>query len=156
MIDIKILGATQLANALSDKQQMRVERVKMLLDAVQLLEDAAKQRAPEKSRRLKKSIKGFVYSSGNKAYVRAGARHAHLVEYGTGAHTITAGKARKRGKVRRALKLPDGILRASAQHPGAAKKPFMHPALDENTNEIDRILEKHGGNLTTRIAMVAK
>ena len=48
MIDIKILGATQLANALSDKQQMRVERVKMLLDAVQLLEDEAKKRAPEK------------------------------------------------------------------------------------------------------------
>ena len=151
-IAVTIQGANELAAALSDRQQVRVTRVKTLLEATQLLEDEAKKRAPVRSGRLQKSIKGFVYSSGNKAYVRAGAKHAHLVEYGTRPHEIRAGRARKRGRARRALLLPGGVLRASAQHPGSAAQPFLHPALDENLDRVEAILEKHGRDLMVRIA----
>ena len=151
-VAVQIEGAAELGQRMSDRQEMRVARVKTLLEATQLLEDEAKRRVPVRSGKLQKSIKGFVYSSGNKAYVRAGAKHAHLVEYGTHPHEILAGKLRKRGKARRALTLPGGILRASAEHPGARAQPYLHPALDENLDRVEAILEKHGRDLVVRIA----
>jgi HK97 gp10 family phage protein len=49
------------------------------------------------------------------------AYYARWVEFGTAAHLIKAGQG----------KLPfDGTYRATVHHPGAAKHPFMRPALD--------------------------
>lgn len=64
------------------------------------------------------------------AYVRAGGRgkkgqtsafYAHMVEHGTAAHVI---KARPPNKL-----LAIGV--AKVDHPGAAKRPFLRPALDQ-------------------------
>jgi hypothetical protein len=58
--------------------------------------------------------------------LRATGKHAFLalwVEYGTGAHTITA-------RVKRALALSIGAVVRHIRHPGSRPKPFMRPALD--------------------------
>ena len=59
------------------------------------------------------------------ARLRATGRHrfiAHLVEFGTGAHTIIA-------RIRRALSF-GGVAVRKIEHPGSRAKPFMRPALD--------------------------
>ena len=160
-VAITLQGATELAGALSDRQQIRLTKVKTLLEAVQLLEDEAKARVPHRSgkSRLRSRIKGKVDPSGNSGRVVSWAPHSHLIEYGTKPHPITVGARRmRRGqwrtyakKAKRALTLPMG-LRASAQHPGAQEHPFMHPALEENQDQIDRLLQKHGEDLVIRIA----
>ena len=48
---------------------------------------------------------------------------AHLVEYGTAAHSIDA-------KIKRGLSFGGGVVRKSVNHPGARPAPFMRPALD--------------------------
>lgn len=53
---------------------------------------------------------------------------AHLQEYGTAPHTITA----KPGKF---LATPFGP-RKTVQHPGAAAQPFMRPAVDEQLPNV--------------------
>lgn len=52
----------------------------------------------------------------------ATAPYAHLVEFGTKAHLISASRGG-------ALSLPSGTYRV-VHHPGAKPKPFMRPALD--------------------------
>jgi HK97 gp10 family phage protein len=68
-----------------------------------------------------KSRRGTVQSN-----LKAKGEHgsiAHLVEFGTAAHTITAAPGS-------ALRLHGGRLVQSVEHPGARAKPFMRPALD--------------------------
>jgi HK97 gp10 family phage protein len=71
---------------------------------------------------------------------------AHLVEFGTAAHTITAAPGS-------ALQLHGGQLVQSVEHPGARPKPFMRPALDSQTSTAvnasahyirARLAKKHG------------
>jgi HK97 gp10 family phage protein len=60
------------------------------------------------------------------ASLKATGKHrsiAHLVEFGTAAHTITA-------KNRKGLSF-GGLFFQSVQHPGAKPRPFMRPALDQ-------------------------
>jgi hypothetical protein len=61
-----------------------------------------------------------------KAILKATGKHArvaHLVEFGTKAHTITA-------KGKKAISF-GGLLFQSVHHPGAKPHPFMRPALDQ-------------------------
>lgn len=60
-----------------------------------------------------------------KATVRAGGKHAYIgkfVEYGNAAHFIKPKNAKSL--------FIAGIMRNGANHPGAAPKPFLRPALD--------------------------
>lgn len=60
------------------------------------------------------------------------ARHAHLVEFGTVPHTITA---KKGGKDGRGLAVPDGsggVARPKVvRHPGARAHPYMRPGFEQ-------------------------
>lgn len=65
--------------------------------------------------------KGTVY-----AYVKAGGRrapHAHLVEFGTAAHKISAKKD--------SALVVNGQAVRSVDHPGARAQPFMRPGFDK-------------------------
>lgn len=92
--------------------------------AGQVIRREAMVRVPIKSGALRKSIRVATRSKGGvvSATIRAGdakAFYAHMVEFGTAAHKITA----KKGGL-----LAIGV--ASVQHPGARARPFMRPALD--------------------------
>lgn len=88
---------------------------------------AAKANVPVESGALRRSIK---VSTGSKkgrvtAKLKVGGRlapHAHLVEYGTKPHTITAAQGG-------GLTVGGNIV-SSVDHPGARPRPFMRPAFD--------------------------
>lgn len=127
--------------------------------------DAAKARVPELSGTLRDSIKissairksqgeilvrivaGSRVSGGGRKGAKGeerGAFYAHMVEFGTKAHTI-------KGPVKFA-----GQVFANIKHPGAEGKPFMRPAFDTTdqasvdayadymTRNIDKALSKYG------------
>jgi HK97 gp10 family phage protein len=67
---------------------------------------------------------------------------AHLVEFGTRAHFI-------KGAFGSALKMPDGSLVSTIDHPGSAAKPFMRPAFDSQAiNAIQAVGDYIGARLT--------
>lgn len=77
------------------------------------------------SLRIKTSSRGGVV----KAIVAAGSKvayWAHWVEFGTARHFI-------KPKNRKSLFLA-GLFKEGVDHPGAKKKPFMRPALDNTAN----------------------
>jgi len=56
----------------------------------------------------------------------SGTRYAHLVEFGTSAHTITSDKPM--GK--------NGIFGTVVHHPGAAPHPFFYPVYRANRRSV--------------------
>lgn len=87
----------------------------------------ARANVPEKTGLLKSGLKVSTSRKYGqvRAVVRAGGKHAYIgkfVEYGTAAHFIKPKKAKSL--------FIAGLLRDGVQHPGAAPKPFMRPALD--------------------------
>lgn len=59
--------------------------------------------------------------------------NAAWLETGTPPHAI--------GKPGQVLRMPDGsLVRGPIQHPGAAAKPFLRPALDENKDAATRAI----------------
>lgn len=77
-------------------------------------------------------VRSYVMAGNAKAY------YAHWVEYGTATYYTgsgrTVGKAYEiTPKVAGSLFL-GGLLRESVMHPGIKPKPFMRPAVDENTD----------------------
>jgi len=88
---------------------------------------AAKANVPVESGALRRSIK---VSTGTKngrvtARLKVGGKlapHAHLVEYGTKPHTITAPQGG-------GLTVGGNVV-SSVDHPGARPHPFMRPAFD--------------------------
>jgi HK97 gp10 family phage protein len=78
------------------------------------------------SGKLSASLKVTTSARGGRvvASVKTRSPIAHLVEYGTRAHTITA-------KGRSGLSV-GGLFFQSVQHPGARPHAFMRPALDAN------------------------
>lgn len=64
------------------------------------------------------------------AFIKAGdkvAFYAHMVEYGTASHLI-------KPKDRKSLFLA-GVFKELVKHPGATKKPFMRPAIDNKAQD---------------------
>ena len=76
------------------------------------------------------------------------AKYAHLVEYGTRAHSTAAlsnNKIRpnKSGEVSEENRLGFAIaMQGGDNHPGATPKPFMRPAFDANTNRVIAIFRQ--------------
>lgn len=119
---------------------------------------AAKARAAKRSNRLAKSVRynttrdrdrnkviGYVRAGGKGRQGRAlGAYYAHFVEYGTKPHVIKAKPTNPAGLFGKGIR--------QVQHPGAKMKPFMRPALDQNSkaavtemgNYIRKRLTKQG------------
>jgi len=95
---------------------------------VKVIETEAKTRVPVKTGKLLKSIRISSRKRGSELKVTLkaggkGAKHAHLVEFGTQPHVINA-------KPESVLEFLQGIFAKTVMHPGARMKPFMRPALD--------------------------
>ena len=130
MIEIQTTGLQPLL-AMLDTVAVKLERsiVRGALRAgAQVILAEAQAQVPEHSGALRKSLRVSVKVKRGvpTATIKAGSKaawYAHLVEFGTAAHTI------KPKKPSGDLATPAGPRRA-VHHPGAAKRPFMRPALD--------------------------
>lgn len=103
--------------------------------ACALVERAAKEKAPKGSGELRRSITSKI--EGNTGIVFTPLEYAPYVEYGTGLFAEEGGR----------LDVPWNYQddkgewhRTSGQHP----QPFMRPALDENREQIKRIIKEEG------------
>lgn len=140
----------EVLNTLPAKVEKNIMRA-ALRQGANIIRDAAREKAPKDTGALRKSIK--VSTTGKRgeviARIRAGdnkAYYAHMVEYGTAPHSITVGQDGT------ALAVPGNPVR-SVNHPGAAPKPYMRPAIDENVEAAtrrvgevirQRLSQKHG------------
>lgn len=103
--------------------------------ACALVERAAKEKAPKGSGELRRSITSKI--EGNTGTVFTPLEYAPYVEYGTGLFAEEGGR----------LDVPWNYQddkgewhKTSGQHP----QPFMRPALDENREQIKRIIKEEG------------
>ena len=103
--------------------------------ACALVERSAKQKAPKGNGELRRSITSKV--EGSAGIVFTPLEYAPYVEYGTGLFAEEGGR----------LDVPWNYQddkgdwhRTSGQHP----QPFMRPALDENREQIKRIIKEEG------------
>ncbi len=150
---VRIEGGAALGEALHAGPAEVLEA--SLTQVVRLLEGRAKELVPVRRGKLQKSIQGVVTRQGTQGEVRAGgrgAKHAHLIEFGTQAHPVTAGAARKRGRTRKALKLPGGIFRHSAMVGGTPKHSYLWAAVDAEKGRVDEILENTGNDYVMKVA----
>lgn len=130
---VHVKGFNELQKFLDElpaKMEANIMRAAMRAGANVILQQA-RANVPAKTGLLRAGLR--VYTSRRrgvvKANVRAGGKHAYIgkfVEYGTAAHLI-------KPKTAKSLFIA-GLMRDGAQHPGAAPKPFMRPALDTAAN----------------------
>lgn len=129
MADQSIFGGRELSDFLQQlpaKVERNIMRAALRAGANEFKEEA-KLRVPVDEGDLKASIRvttrtkrGTVYASLKVGGKRA--PHAHLVEFGTAAHKITA-------KRQSALSF-NGVAVREVDHPGAKAQSFMRPAAD--------------------------
>lgn len=102
--------------------------------ACALVERSAKQKAPKKEGTLRNSIKSYVDNGVGVVYTPL--EYAPYVEYGTGLYAEEGG----RKDVPWAFEDEETgeLIWTAGQHP----QPFMRPALNENRQEILRILKE--------------
>lgn len=92
----------------------------------------AKQRAAQRSGKLKKSIKTGFDRRKPEGMVRAKTPYAHIVEFGSKSYTV-------RAKNKKALTIPGGsalVLRKSAKIPARKGRPFIKPAFEAEEPKI--------------------
>ena len=105
--------------------------------ACALVEREAKQKAPKDTGALRRSIESKIEKTNDeiKGVVFTALEYAPYVEYGTGLFAESGGRA----DVPWNYQSDDGEWHStSGQHP----QPFMRPALDENREQILRILKE--------------
>lgn len=128
---LTIKGGAELAaflTSLPAKLERNIMRSAMRAGAKVIQQDA-KTRIHNVSGKLSAGLKIGTSARAGMVQARLMTRgeHAYLarwVEYGTAAHTITAGKGKALAF------LSGGHPVASVEHPGARPHPFMRPALD--------------------------
>ena len=132
MSDIKFQGAEQIIEKLEGLiDESKLEQT--LGKACALVERSAKQKAPKDTGELRRSITSKV--EGNEGVVFTPLEYAPYVEYGTG--LFAEGGGRK--NVPWTYQDDKGEWHStSGQHP----QPFMRPALNENREQIFRILKE--------------
>ena len=152
MSEVHVKGLAQLQTFL-DQLPAKLERNVMrgaLRAGMNEVKPVAQQMVHSVSGQLAAGLKIGTRARGGvvTASLKATGKHrsiAHLVEYGTKAHTITT-------KGMKALSF-NGLLFQSVRHPGAEKRPFMRPALDQQAQAAvgaaaeymkDRLATKHG------------
>ena len=162
VLTINVEGAMELSAALADEGSVTRIHQDALVEAVDLLVRTAKSKAPVKTGKLQKSIRGVVNGPKNYGVVQPYAKHAMFAELGTKRHLIMAGKKtykRKRlminAKVKKALRLPDGSYRAWVMHPGATKHAFLWPTVDATRSQVEAILSKAGEGYVIRVSRAA-
>ena len=156
-INIKIEGLTELAGALEKVRATAkgAEVRQALLDGANLISQAAAANAPIAPyatnyngrmiapgglRRSLRAAAGKQYKNFLQAYAYAlklVAPHAHLVEFGTKAHTI---KPKRAGGW---LKFGNRFtaFARSVQHPGSRPQPFFRNAIRSKRNAVKNLLE---------------
>ncbi len=154
-MNVDILGGKALAKTLSElplKMERNIMRA-ALRAGTSVIAAEARRNVPTDSQELKRSIR--TSSNSKRGMVEANAVvgnrktkkgwYATFVEFGTAAHTITAGKTAARLKFRDR----NGVWRSpySVEHKGAQAKPFMRPAFDTKGEEAvkavaDKIRER--------------
>ena len=124
-----------------------IDRLQRMVDAERLtegmgracaiVERAAKQKAPKGNGELRRSIKSKVTKEGGdiKGIVFTPLEYAPYVEYGTGLFAEEQG----RQDVPWCYKDDAGEWHTTS---GMPPSPYMRPALDENREQIKRILEE--------------
>lgn len=132
MGDIKFQGAEQIIEKLDGLiDESKIEQT--LGKACALVERSAKQKAPKDTGELRRSITSKV--NGNEGVVFTPLEYAPYVEYGTGLFAESGGRT----NVPWTYQDDKGEWHTtSGQHP----QPFMRPALDENREQIFRILKE--------------
>lgn len=136
MADIKIEGIDSLIKKLDnmfDSQQM----IENMGKACGLVERAAKQKAPKDNGELRRSITSKVEQDGNdvKGIVFTPLEYAPYVEFGTGLFAEEGGRT----DVPWCYQDDKGEWHStSGMHP----QPYMRPALNENREQIKRILKE--------------
>ena len=155
-MNIKIEGLTELAGQLEKlkKTAQGAEVRAALLDGANLITDAAKARAPvapyatnyagrsiapgglkrslfaAAGRQFKTFLQAYAFS------LKKAAPHAHLVEFGTKAHTIIP-------ENKKFLMFGNLFKRFAkkVQHPGSREIPFFRDAIRAQRNNVKRLLE---------------
>jgi HK97 gp10 family phage protein len=148
--DLSVTGLAELERALETlpgKIQSNIMRG-ALRAGLKPIQDAARSGIHSVSGLLARGLKVSTRSSGGsvEASLSTKGTHgpvAHLVEFGTKAHFIGGG-------VGGALKMPDGSLVFGVQHPGAAPRPFMRPALDSKAQEAVQSAANYIGKRLTK------
>lgn len=112
--------------------------------------EALRDTAEDIARNTRNNIKSNSYKTGalhnsvtvttnnTEATIKATAKHAPYIEFGTRAHTITP-----KNKSVLAFEAGGGTVFAKkVNHPGIKKKPFLEPAFNEEIPEFLKRLEK--------------
>lgn len=128
--DIKFEGLDKIIDKIEDFDDVR-EMTSAMQDACNLVEGAAKDKAPKDTGALRRSIKSKVEVTGNtiEGIVFTPLEYAPYVEYGTGLFAEN-GNGRKTPWVYMDDKGNYHYTRG--QHP----QPYMRPALEENKDKI--------------------
>ena len=111
-----------------------------LREACKPVAEDARRRVPVRTGRLRDSIritagirngipKAKVIAGGKGTKKVKGAWYAHMVEGGTTAHVIVAGRDT------RTLWINGNPVGKAVKHPGARKQPFMRPAIDSRQRD---------------------
>lgn len=129
---VEIVGAESLIERLDgmlDEESMRIALGK----ACALVERSAKQKAPKGNGELRRSITSKV--EGDVGIVYTPLLYAPYVEYGTGLFAESGGRT----DVPWCYQDDKGEWHTTS---GMAPQPYMRPALNENREEIKRILKE--------------
>lgn len=134
--DIKFEGLDKIIDKIEDFDDVR-EMTSAMQDACNIVESAAKDKAPKKTGALRRSIKSKVEvtGSGIEGIVFTPLEYAPYVEYGTGLFAEN-GNGRKTGWAYEDEKTGETIW-TRGQHP----QPYMRPALEENKDKIINMIK---------------
>lgn len=157
-VKVEIRGLERLQRRLDEAGRKRLsdEMRAATGTSVLLVEAEAKERVPQKSRALFRSIAGTALSTPGgtiRGVVKAGGEgvaYARFVEFGTKPHVILPRR-------KRALRwrIPGGRgfrFARRVQHPGTKPQPYMIPALDASRARIAKIFRKHADELLEWVA----
>ena len=133
--DIKFEGLDKIIDKIEDFDDVR-EMTSAMQQACNLVESAAKDKAPKDTGALRRSIKSKVEVTGNsiEGIVFTPLEYAPYVEYGTGIYSDN-GNGRKTPWVYMDDKGNYHYTRG--QHP----QPYMRPALEENKDKIINMIK---------------
>ena len=136
MAEVEFKGLDKIIAKL-DKMQDTSTIVSAMQDACNLVEGAAKDKAPKDTGALRRSITNRVQVVGNQVsgIVFTPLEYAPYIEYGTGLYAEN-GNGRQTPWVYKDDK--GNYHYTHGQHP----QPFMRPALNENKDEIIQIIKE--------------
>ena len=134
--DIKFEGLDKIIDKIEDFDDVR-EMTSAMQQACNIVESAAKDKAPKKTGALRRSIKSKVEVTGNsiEGIVFTPLEYAPYQEYGTGLFAEN-GNGRKTGWAYEDEKTGEIIFtRGNRPH------PFLRPALEENKDKIINMIK---------------